>query len=163
MWWVLVHISPHPVTHILPVGCGGLDSFQAYCFGTQSLPGNKHKTTLPSLTYVLMFWCPYFLSWEGKPYSWSGVQSWLPFLRWQWIPYRFGNLREIIYISVVLTWMWNHGFLLNSAIWSDGMEFCPAWFISTRLVWGLVESCCEESGPVSTGEAPHKESFWELC
>lgn len=39
------------------------------------------------------------------------------------------------------------------------MEFCPAWFISTRLVWGLVESCCEESGPVSTGEAPHKESF----
>lgn len=48
------------MTHILPVGCGGPDSFQAYCFGTQQLPGNKHKTTLPSnmCPYVLIsnFW-----------------------------------------------------------------------------------------------------------
>lgn len=48
------------MTHILPVGCGGPDSFQAYCFGTQQLPGNKHKITLPSnmCPYVLIsnFW-----------------------------------------------------------------------------------------------------------
>lgn len=45
---------------------------------------------------------------------------------------------------------------MNSALWSDGVEFCPAWFIFTRPVWALVESCCEKSGPVRAGEAPHK-------
>lgn len=49
-------------------------------------------------------------------------------------------------------WMWNHSFPLNLALWFVRMEFCPAWFILLRPISGLVESCCEESGPLRTGE-----------